>query len=125
MDMSIDELQRIRLMNRILLSLLAVSGAVATIAWRSPSPDVVKAKRFEVVDDSGKVWATLEKGRVQLSNGAGDSKVLIAADENNGNLTLSGTGKKRISIFMADQIPIVALSDTENRMIASLPKMEK
>lgn len=120
-----DDLQRIKRTNRFLLALVAACGAFASIAWRSPAPDTVRAKRFEVIDDSGKVWATLEKGKIQLNNGAGDSKVLIAADEDNGNLTLSGTGKKRISIFMTDQMPLVALYDSENKMIASLPKVEQ
>jgi hypothetical protein len=119
-----NEIRRVRRANRVLLCLAAVTAALTLVAWRAPA-DTVTAKRFEVVDDSGKVWVSLEKGKIQLNNAAGNSKVLITSDENNGNLTLSGAGKKRISIFMTDDMPLVALYDSQDRMIATVPKMEK
>jgi hypothetical protein len=119
-----SEIRSVRRMNRLLMAGMGVLALLAAIAWRTPA-DTVSAKRFEVVDDAGKVWVTLEKGRIQLSNARGDSKVQLTSDESNGNLTLTGSGKKRISIFMLDEMPLVALYDSQDRMVASLPAVEK
>ena len=119
------EVATVQIANRMLLAVVVVLVAVLISGWKASDPDVVRAKRFEVIDDSGKVWGTLEKGKLQLCNSVGTVKATLTSDENNGNLTLSGAEKKRLSVFMADEMPLLAVYDSKGQLIATVPAVSK
>ena len=99
----------------ILLPCLAV-----LLAFQSPS-QTVRAQKIEVTDAEGRVRARIEPGKIALLNASGQEKATVTADANNGNMTLSGDGQKRVSMFMSDKIPLIVLYNTDGEPVASLP----
>lgn len=113
--------RRVTVLSQALVALACLAAFFSLVAWRTQSPQVVRATKFEVTDANGKVRARVEAGKISLLNPSGLEKAVITADDANGNLTLSGGGQKRISMFMSDSIPLIVLYNEKGEPIASLP----
>jgi hypothetical protein len=120
-----QQVARMQRRQRALMVCFGLMGLFLLVAWRFPPADVVQAKRFEALDDAGKVRVRIEPGRLVLLNKEGKEKALLTADENNGNLTLSGKEKMRLSVFMSEETPVVVLYNPKGEPVAGLSSSGK
>ena len=100
---------------------LAAIAAIALLGWTQGTPDVQRARRFEVVDKDGKVRAKVEQGLVALYGAAGKELARLTSDETNGNLVLFGAGSKRLEVFMDPETPRAVFYGPSGRPTAVFP----
>ncbi len=104
---------------------LLIGGRV----WQPAVPDVVKARRFEVVDAAGKIRASLgvlPSGApgLGLSDAAGDLRVTLAVNADGGpNLALfDAAGKLRVALGVnPGRPPFLGLLDAAEKVIWKAP----
>lgn len=111
-------IERLRWNQRILGALLVGVGIPLLVA---AGVQAQGNKKLEVTDDQGRVRARVEVGKFILLNSAGEEKVRLTADENNGNLVLSGPVKKRLEVFMEPQTPRIVLYSPSGMPTLVLP----
>src|SRR5258705_4581394 len=88
-EMRLQKLEATNRRYKTILVLMIASFATLFMAFKSPKtvPDVIQAKRFEVVDNSGNVLVTLtqddDKGLIKTYNSSGKKLVNITYTTNN------------------------------------------
>ena len=103
-----NQVCRQRRWNIALGAVVVVGGLMAATGVRSV-PDVIQAKKFEVVNDEGKVIASLSAnmggGMLSVSNKDGEVVVGLGSDEVNGGGVLGINNKegKRVAGIHADK----------------------
>ncbi|MDG2422781.1 MAG: hypothetical protein P8M22_02250 [Phycisphaerales bacterium] len=108
-DTRIESLEtQVRTLKRMLFGvfgLVIVGGLLAATSLQS-IPDVVQAKKFEVVNDAGKVCAELATNangsQLKMFNKDGNLLAIFGANANGGELFLSNTDDKQVAGIFAD-----------------------
>ena len=112
MQNEITELRnQVRTLKRIVYGFgcLLVAGVVVNATSLHPVPDVIQAKKFEVVNDEGKViasfYANMGGGMLSFSNKDGEVVAGLGSDEVNGGGVLGINNKegKRVAGIHADE----------------------
>ena len=92
----------------IALGVLVVVGGMMAAKGIQEVPDVIRAKKIQVVDDDGKVLVGMagdkHGGVLAVANGSEQEVAVLAAESNGGNLLLLNN----------DKVPQVILSMTKN-----------
>ncbi len=110
MQHEIDELRnQVRNLKRMLFGFLAlvVSGSLLAATSLQPVPDVIQAKKFEVVDSTGKTAITLSSkkggGIVRINNDRGEQVAVLESFGTGAFLNLMDLKLKRQTVLSADK----------------------
>ena len=118
---------QVRTLKRIVYGFgcLLVAGVVVSATSLQTVPDVIQAKKFEVVNDEGKVFAAIGAskygGALGILNKEGKQVSLIAAYPNGGQLSLSNKdGKQVAAMFANEHGGALVASNKDGKQVAAI-----